>query len=60
MCMRERERERERESCEHKKPMPLESKFFIGVKEKSNGSLNKKNVPNFLTMIDLYIIFQAQ
>ena len=52
-----RERERERESCEHKKPMPLESKFFIGVKEKSNGSLNKKNVPNFLTMIDLYIIF---
>ena len=52
MCMREREREREREGGRERraeaqvvntyKLKPSESKFVIGVKEKSNGSLNEK------------------
>ena len=59
MCMRERERERERRAeaqvVNTYKLMPLESKFVIGVKEKSNGSLNKK----IYTKRDLYIIYYA-
>ena len=44
--------------------MLLESKFVIGVKEKSNGSLNnnnnnkkKKKKTKVFTVRDLYIIF---
>ena len=40
--MRERERRVEAQVVNTYKLMPSESKFGIGVKEKSNGSLNKK------------------